>query len=122
MIQTQTDALHFFVGHIAAQAAREGVRLSDDECRMLHWSETEPGSENDGALVERLGDEISDEDYEAKIAGLIAHAFAVDTAADPDARSRWQQAWATLDRGDHYLLVMVNQAVGRALKPWWRLW
>ena len=30
------------------------------------------------------------------------------------------QAFSTLSRGDHYIMVMINEAVGRHLKPWWQ--
>lgn len=66
--------------------------------------------------------ELSDEDYEAKISGLLARGFAVDLAADPRARDMWQQARAVLAQGDHYILIMIDHALGAKLKPWWQFW
>lgn len=34
----------------------------------------------------------------------------------------WKQARSVLGQGDHYLLVMIDRAVGRQLKPWWKFW
>jgi hypothetical protein len=122
VFQTQSDARQFFVDRVTQQALAEGVQLSDDERRMLLWSESAPDSVADPELAERLASEISDEDYEAKIAGLLRRSFAAELKRDPQAKSVWREAWSALHQGDHYILIMIDQAVGRALKPWWRFW
>jgi hypothetical protein len=64
--------------------------------------------------------EISDEDYEETIAGLLSRRYAAEIAADRGAKKAWTGAFATLGRGDHYILLMINRALGRQLTPWWK--
>jgi hypothetical protein len=122
VVQTQTEARQFFVDKVIQQADSDGTALSKDERQMLLWSESAPDSVADPELSERLAKEISDSDYEAKITGLLRRSLAADIARDPQAKDPWQQAWSVLKEGDHYILVMIDEAVGRQLKPWWRLW
>jgi len=68
MFHTQTEARRFFVERVR-QADAERITLSDDERQMLLWSESAPDSVADPELAERLAAQISDADYEAKIAG-----------------------------------------------------
>ena len=124
MIRTQTEAKRFFVGKVVAQARAEGTPLSSAEERMLSWSETEPDPDIiiDPGLPAQLASEISDRKYEAKIRGLLARAFAGDIARAPGARAEWKHAIEVLHRGDHYILIMLDAAVGRRLraKTKWR--
>ena len=122
MFNTQLDAKRFFVNKIVEQASLEGVGLSKDEQQMLLWSETAPDSVADPQLAERLAAQISDFDYETKIASLLSHRFDREMNSDPAAREQWKQARTVLGQGDHYILVMIDLAVGSQLKPWWRFW
>lgn len=117
---TQTEARQFFEDKIVQQAGAEGVPLSANERLMLKWSESASDSIAEPGLVERLAAEISDEDYEDRIAGLLNRCYATEIAADRDAKKAWAEAFATLSRGDHYVLIMINRAVGRQLTPWWK--
>jgi hypothetical protein len=119
---TETEARRFFVEKIVQQAQREGLSLSDDERQMLLWSESAADSVADPAMAQRLAAEISDADYESKIVEILKGSFDRDTAANPGAKEVWAAALALLRRGDHYILVMINEAVGRHLKPWWQIW
>lgn len=120
MVHTQAEAKQFFAGKAVERAQLEGSPLSNAEQRMLWWSESDPAFSADSALGEQLASEISDEQYEAKIAGLLKRSFAADVAAGIDARSIWQQARSVLNQGDHYILVMVDRAIGSELKKWWQ--
>ncbi len=122
MFSTQTEARRFFADKVIERAKIEQVQLSDDERQMLFWSESAPDSIADPALAERLAAEISDADYEAKVVGLLQRSFNHDVVAGAGAKDLWQEAWSVLKQGDHYILVMINQAVGGKLKPWWRFW
>ena len=122
MFRTQSDARRFFADRVIQRADLERVPLSEDERQLLFWSESAPDSVADPALAERLAAEISDADYEAKVVGLLQRSFAHDVDVDPGAKDLWQQAWSVLRHGDHYILVMINAAVGGKLKPWWRFW
>jgi len=122
MFHTQTEARRFFVDRIIQQAHTEQVKLTEDERQMLLWSESAPDSVANPELAERLAGEISDADYESKIAGLVQRSFAADIAVDEQAKERWRRAWSVLNQGDHYILIMINEAIGKHVKPWWRFW
>jgi hypothetical protein len=122
MVDTQSDARRFFIDKIVHQAAVESVSLSDDERQMLRWSESAPDSVADSELAQRLAAAISDREYESKIAGLLSRSFSREVAADRHAKDAWQHAWSVLKRGDHYILIMIEHAVGRRLKPRWQFW
>jgi hypothetical protein len=121
MIHTQREAKQFFVEKVVTQARLEGVPLSDVEHKMLSWSESDPELVVDPQLPERFASEISDEQYEKKVAGLLARRFAAE-AADQATEAEWKQAAEVLHQGDHYILVMLDEAIGARLKPWWRFW
>lgn len=122
MFTSQGQAKRFFVDRIVAQAAAEGKPLSDDERQMLSFSESDPEYEVDLARVGRLENEISDDDYEAKVAGLLERAWTHDVASDGTARERYRDAATVLKQGDHYLAIMIERALGRAQRPWWAFW
>ena len=119
---SQGQAKRFFVDKIAAQAETEGTPLSAAERQMLSFSESDPEFTVDPALVERLQAEIVDEDYEAKVAGLIERSWNRDVETDNNAASLYLKAYATLNQGDHYLLIMIDRALRRHLRPWWAFW
>ena len=123
MVRTQTEAKRLFVDKVLAQAGLEGIALSDAEQKMLFWSESDPDWVVDLELPERLAAEISDEDYEKKIAGLLSRAYRADIARSPESGAEWKQASDVLNEGDHYILVMLDQGVGSLqTKRWWQFW
>src|SRR6058998_1047088 len=71
MFGSQSHAKRFFVDKIVAEAAAELRPLSDNERQMLSFSQSDPEFVVDPVLVDKLAAEISDEDYEAKVAGLL---------------------------------------------------
>jgi len=118
----QTEAKRFFVDKVVAQARAEGMTLSGVELRMLSWSESDPDLVVDPELPARQAFEISDEEYEKKIAGLLSRCFKADVEKEPEAEAQYREAASVLRQGDHYILVMVDDAVGRQLKRWWQFW
>ncbi len=122
MFVTQAEAKRFFVERVLAQARAEQLRLSPAEQGMLSWSESDPSFAPDPALVEQLATEVSDEEYEAKVAGLLERSYRRDLAADSTAGDRYREAYSVLTRGDHYLVIMIRRALGRYLRPWWAPW
>jgi hypothetical protein len=112
VIQRESEAKDFFVSAILSQAAREGVALSDDERWMLRFSESDPGFVVDPARMQQLEAEMSDQAYEAKVTGLIRRAYEHDRRQNSDADATYHEARGVLGRGDHYLLVMIDQALG----------
>ena len=120
MFSTEGQAKRFFVERVVAQAAFEQLPLSDAERRMLSWSESDPEYQVDESLPAQLEAEISDEDYEAKIGGLVQRAYERDTASDSGASKRYKDAYWVLKQGDHYLLIIIERALRRYLRPWWK--
>jgi hypothetical protein len=122
MVNTQAEAKRFFVEKVTERASNDGVSLSRAERWTLQFSESDPEFVVDPRLVNELASEMSDEEYEAKIAGLLERSYAAEFAADAGARAVWQQAHSVLEQGDHYIQNMIDLAVGRKLKRWWEFW
>lgn len=123
MVRTQTEAKRFFVDKVLAQARVEGMTLSDAEQKTLFWSESDPDWVVDLDLPERLAAEITDEDYEKKIAGLLSRSYRADIARSPEARAQWKEASDVLHQGDHYILIMLDQDLaGLQTRRWWQFW
>ena len=122
MFATQAEAKRFFAERVLTQARVEQMRLSPAEQATLSWSESDPAFTPDPALVEQLAAEISDEDYETKVAGLLERSYQRDLKSDGAARDRYREAYSVLTQGDHYLLVMIRRALGRHVRPWWAPW
>jgi hypothetical protein len=78
---------------------------------MLRFSESDPDFVVDPARVEQLGRAIADSDYETKVVGLIERSYQRDVGVDPQARTTYASAAATLREGDHYISVMIEQAL-----------
>ena len=119
--ERQTDAKRFVMGKVLEQAEREGITLTNAERHMLAWSESDPEVTADAVLAEALAQEMSDEAFESKVSGLIRRAFEREVAADKNAKSVYREARAKLGEGDHYIVVMMDEAIGRRLRSWWRL-
>jgi hypothetical protein len=122
MFGSQQEAKRFFVEKIVAEAVRQGQPLSNLEQWMLSFSESDPEFVVDPESVDRLGQEISDADYEAKITRLIHQVCARDTRTDPNAVEQYRAAYEVLDQGDHYLLVMLKPGLAPVLRKWWQFW
>ena len=122
MFTSQGQAKRFFIDKIVTQAVTDGAPLSDAEMQMLSFSESDPEFVVSPALVENLQAEISDEDYETKVAGLLERSWKRDVESDSTARDVYREAFTVLSQGDHYLLVMIDRALGRQLRPWWAFW
>ena len=111
MFASQSQAKRFFVEKIVAQAELEGIPLSDAERQMLSFSESDPEFIVDPAVVQRLEAEISDEDYEAKVAGLVQRSYEREFEEDHGTREMYREAHRVLSQGDHYLLVMIDRVL-----------
>ena len=110
MVRTQTEAKRFFVEKVLTQARVDRVPVSDAERKMLSWSESDPDGNCDPMLPVQLESEISDQEYEEKVAGLLARCFQADTARDPATEVEWRRAADVLGEGDHYILHMLARA------------
>lgn len=114
----QSAAKQFFVAKILAEATARRVTLSSAEQYMLSWSESDPHFTQDPALTAAFEAETNDTGFESKVVPLIRGAYARDVNLQPTARTQWRNAYAALNKGDHYLLVMLRDALGWRLKRW----
>ena len=101
------QARAFLADRAIEQAAREQVPLSDIEKRMLTFSET-IDAEPDYAASAAFDEQCNEEEYEAKVAGLLKRAYARDK--ENSNLGLWKAALRALRDQDCYILVMVNQA------------
>jgi hypothetical protein len=122
MAESQSRAKRFFADRVIQQASSEGIPLSAAERQMLFWSESDDEFKAGSPLRTALTAELSDEEYEAKICGLLRRRFQADLSSDTRARERWHCALAVLQQGDHYITVMVDRAVGSKVKPRSQIW
>jgi len=60
--------------------------------------------------------ECNQDEYEKKIAGLIGRVRTGVLANDRDELDAWTEAVRTLQKEDHYLLVMIS-AAGESVRP-----
>ena len=116
MFTNQQDARRFFIERIMAQAVAEGCPLTDVERRMLSFSESDPES-----AIERLDGahvDAANGAYEKRIAGLLRRSYRAARKTQDSSAALYPAAYESLAEGDHYLLVMVEQALGpRAAGP-----
>jgi hypothetical protein len=116
---TQTDAKRFIVGKIIEQAEREGVPLSPAERHMLSWSESDPDFVPEPALADALENEMPEEAFESKVAGLIRRSYQRDLARDRGTAEVFRAAEAKLREGDHYILILMDRALPSRPRSWW---
>ncbi len=100
------EAKDFLVAQTAEQALLDGVPLSDLEKRMMYFTESGYVPEDPIKLNDDFESEYDREEYEAKVSGLLHHAYKRLRKENDVARRNWDQAIKCLRRGDHYLLVM----------------
>ena len=114
------EAKDFLAGKIIAEAESENVPISEVERKMLYFSET-GWTLPDMAEVNECFDRDYDQDeYEAKIAGLVQAYLAHAGAESKEELKDWEEAVEKLSEGDHYLLVMMRTAPsqGNRLRDW----
>jgi len=118
MFVTEGEAKRLLVEKIVARAAAEGNPLSSAQRWMLSFSESDPEVAVDPDLVARCEAEISADEYEAKVTGLLQRSYEHDLTSGSVARDLYREAHAKLAEGDHYLLVMVAAALGPPRAAW----
>lgn len=106
------EAKDFLVQETAKQASIEGVLLSELEKRMMYFTESGYVPEDPIALNEEFEAKYDSDEYEAKIAKLLDHAYQRARKENEETRRRFDSAIKCLRRGDHYLLVMWDSGGG----------
>lgn len=119
-VDSESTAKAFVVDKVIQQAEREGVPLSKAQRYMLSWSETDPSFVVDMELSKQCEDEIPQPDYEKKIKGLIERMYKRDIETNKDLEKTYKEAYKTLKQGDHFISIMIGDAIGLKLS-WFRL-
>ena len=102
------QAKDFFAQQVAEQATLEGLPLSGIEKRMMYFTESDPLScEDPVALNTEFEAQYDTDEYEAKVSGLLQHAHA--RVQDSKIEEAWDEAVSELRKGDHYLLVLLDE-------------
>jgi len=104
---TERDAKEFLAAEIVKEAARQGRPLTDIEQKMLYFSESGWTPPNMAEVAYTFDKECDAQEYERKIASLARSAR---KHAGKAGAAVWSDAVRRLEAGDHYLLVMVDQA------------
>lgn len=113
------QAKDFLVAQAFEEAARDGVPLSDVEKRMLYFTESDATScENPIELNDEFEAEYQTKEYEAKISRLLYRAHARLKKENIEQLRNWDRAIRILREGDHYILVMVDQAGDFGIGRW----
>lgn len=102
-------AKKFLASKIAAEAAIQGMPLSDGEQKLLLFSEQDPESPTD--IPEELLEGV-DEEYEKRVTTLLKSAYLRDRN-NPLERQQYEDAMKTLEGSDHYILVMAEAVLRR---------
>lgn len=105
-------AKKFFIDKVLLQAQKEHVILSEAERYMLSWTEDrgKDFSPNQD-LTDKFEDEITQDAFEKKIAGLLCNAYVNDAQNDKQQKKTYQDALRALREGDHYIAVMAEMAI-----------
>jgi hypothetical protein len=113
------QAKDFLVAQALEQAALDGVPLADVEKRMMYFTESDPAScDNPIELNDEFEAEHETKEYETKISRLLHHAHSRLKKENPERARNWDEAIRTLRKGDHYLLIMVDQSKVSRI-TWW---
>ena len=102
---TVKDARQFLVERVREQAAKEGHGLTAVEAYGLEMTVEEEGDPDLGAAFEREHEMGA---FERRMTGLLDRALESDRSARIENVALWEDAYATLRRGDHYILIMLK--------------
>lgn len=105
------QAKDFLADQAAQQAALDRTPLSDLEKRMMYFTESDPASCDDPVnLHDEFEEKYDDVEYEAKMSRLLSRAYKRLKAENTEGKRYWDEAISTLEKGDHYLLLLWGQS------------
>jgi len=105
---TVKEAKDFLANRIAAEAAQENVPLSEVERKMLYFSETDWTLPDMMTVSDEFDRDYDQDEYEKKIAVLIANITTDHHHKNEDEKEKWDAAVEKLSDGDHYIQVLVG--------------
>ena len=109
-----TAAKQFLISKVIEEAESQRANLSEIEKKMLYFSEVHPSLSDIYEVNAEFERNYNSDEYETKIAGLLKSARDRDSHSSPSREQDWKDALDALKKEDHYILVMVAQAFGRA--------
>ena len=104
---SQEDAKRFLINKIAFEADFKGMKLPAIEKRMLELNLADPATAA-GIPLDLLRDK--NQDFEAKIAGLLRSAYA-RASDNPHEQQNIEQAVQKLTGSTHYIVVPASTAL-----------
>lgn len=110
------DAKEFLISKIVIEAQRENVPLSETERKMLYFTESGWTLPDIMRVNEAFDREYDQDEYEKKIARIIATAYKGILHDSRDEYDKWWAAVRFLQQEDHYISVLIGLA---DLRPRW---
>ena len=107
------EAKEFLISEIVGEAHRENIPLSEVERKMLYFTESGWTLPDMMKVSEAFDREYDQDEYEQKIAKLVAKTDKGIRNGPRDDYDRWWAAIRFLEREDHYISVMIRLAVLR---------
>jgi hypothetical protein len=104
------EAKDFLASEIAEEAQREGTPFSEIERKMLYFSETGWTLPDMMKVYEEFDSTYGQDEYERKIARLIRGAYRRACRDKTATYEKWHASIKILNKGDHYLSVMIRLA------------
>jgi hypothetical protein len=104
------EAKEFLISQIVEEAQRENIPLSEVERKMLYFTESGWTLPDIMKVNEDFDREYDQEEYEHKIAKLIAKTDRRIRKGSRQGYDRWWAAIRFLQREDHYISVMIRLA------------
>jgi hypothetical protein len=104
------QAKDFLADQAAQQAALDRTPFSDLEKRMMYFSESDPAScDEPVTLNDEFEEKYDTAEYEAKMSRLLSRAYKRLKTENLGGKLQWDDAIATLEKGDHYVLLLLGQ-------------
>lgn len=115
--QSGASAKEYFVAQILQEASRQSVQLADLERDMLFFTEDAPDAKPEYLEQSAQFDsQYNMENFEEKICSLLKGVW---EHADTEVRENLRSAYDVLRKEDHYILVMISEALGWKLRRKW---
>ena len=112
-----TSAKNFLISRVIEQAEKEHVQLSKIEKKMLYFAEETPSLPDIYEVNAEFDRNYDTDEYEAKISQLLRKARYPKNHETSVREQDWRDALDALEKEDHYILVMVEQAFGSGTIP-----
>jgi len=115
---TVQEAKDFLAEHATQQASLDGAPLSDLEKRMMYFTESADATEDPIELNDEFEAQYDTAEYEAKVSRLLHHAFLRVKKENSETVRHWNEAVKVLNKGDPYILVLLDQKLSGERPPY----